>query len=543
MILVDSNDRKKKIDYDIEEILAEFADREAGLTSLADKYRVKVGDVPAPRTQKKFAREPQQPEPPKEEPLPGGHRVVYEDKSLCTGQNDDAKDNPKTAQGGDCDAPVLPAGVRVVYDADAGITDNSNYDFSAFEDITLPSEEQQRNGEKSRAQKPLKKKATPARPRVSEPTRNTAAQIPKEKAPFDDFQSFDAIEPNANKSTRGKSHGGKNPKDSPAARFFFSFFPRKGDGAGEIFRKLVFTVSACVLVGSLVFIVNNLLEKELEVEPPSEITTSAEGDYIDPRDDYPDIDFPEGLQDKFVPLYARNQDFAGWFELGVNGESFVSWVVQEKSKTDSSVTDFYLKHDFDKNDSNYGTPFLDFRNDTDAKDTNTIIYAHNMTDGAQFGLLEYFIDDIESLKQPYTLTYQPWNAPQPYVYKIYAVFISNAQKEQDNGYVFAYHTPRFMNEDAFLGYKRMIDLKNMYTTGIDINFSDKLLTLSTCGYNTTDFTESRYVIVARMLREGENPETDPTQVQENPSPWYPQAWYDRRKLTNPFKDTERWYEY
>ena len=47
--------------------------------------------------------------------------------------------------------------------------------------------------------------------------------------------------------------------------------------------------------------------------------------------------------------------------------------------------DYYLKHDFDKNDDLNGTLFIDARNDYINRDTNIIIYGHNMKSGMMFG--------------------------------------------------------------------------------------------------------------------------------------------------------------
>ncbi|MDR1630800.1 MAG: class B sortase [Oscillospiraceae bacterium] len=551
MIFVDSNEKKKKIDYDIEEILAEFADRETGLSSLADKYRVHVGDLPAPKKQKRASGRGEAASG-VEEPLPGGHRVVYEDKSLSAQQgaggfDKEKQKTPPTASS----APSAPGGVRVVYDADAQKEkgEDSLYDFSSFEDIVPPNTDSQK-ATASQPQKPSQKKTKKSSQRASE-MKPAAGKEPRSAAPrvdANEFQSFDDLSAGSFDLSEQKKvqngAGGRKPwKQSLFARFFFSFVPRRGDSAGEVFRKIVLTVSSCVLIGTMIFFVQYFLDKEPEIPQPSEITTDEHGTYVDPRNAYPDIDFPEGLQDRFVNLYAQNQDFVGWVSVNGKNRSFDSLVVQEKSKTDSAAKDFYLKHDFYKNETRYGSPFMDFRNDSDANDTNTIIYAHNMMDGNQFALIEDYVNDIETLKQNPAISYQPWNAPEPYVYKIYAVFVANAQKEQDNGYVFAYHTPRFMNEEAFLGYKRMLDLKTIYTTGVDLNLSDKILTLSTCGYDTSDFQESRYVIVARKLRAGEDAAVDVSKIQANPSPWYPQAWYDKRRMENPYADTEKWYEY
>ena len=49
--------------------------------------------------------------------------------------------------------------------------------------------------------------------------------------------------------------------------------------------------------------------------------------------------------------------------------------------------DYYLNHDFNKNYSFYGTPYLSAYCDINKSD-NLIIYGHNINGGKMFGALE-----------------------------------------------------------------------------------------------------------------------------------------------------------
>ena len=83
-----------------------------------------------------------------------------------------------------------------------------------------------------------------------------------------------------------------------------------------------------------------------------------------------------------------------------------------------------------------------------------------------------------------------------------------------------------------------IDRRKLYTTGVDIKPTDKILTLSTCLY---EFDNARFVVIARMVRDGESESVDTSLAKENPNPQYPQIWYDKKGVKNPFKDTPKWY--
>ena len=127
-----------------------------------------------------------------------------------------------------------------------------------------------------------------------------------------------------------------------------------------------------------------------------------------------------------------------------------------------------------------------------------------------------------------------------YQWKVYAVFITNGSSDGDNGYVFNYVFPNLLYVDKSVENIRICkpnQPKSFVLTGVDIQPTDRILTLSTCTY---EFDNARLVVVARMLREGESVEIDPDSVAINSNPRYPQAWYDKKGISNPYKGAEQW---
>ena len=85
--------------------------------------------------------------------------------------------------------------------------------------------------------------------------------------------------------------------------------------------------------------------------------------------------------------------------------------------------------------------------------------------------------------------------------------------------------------------------RSLFTTDVDVQKDDKVLTLSTCTYELGTSIDTRFVVVARMVRDGESEAVDVSKAKLNPNPHYPQAWYDRHGKTNPYKNAERWYPF
>ena len=157
-----------------------------------------------------------------------------------------------------------------------------------------------------------------------------------------------------------------------------------------------------------------------------------------------------------------------------------------------------------------------------------------MSDGLVFADLKKY-KTIDGFKESPIMEFD--TLYRSYKFKIYAVMITNSKEEDDNGYIFNYTVPDFGSEANFTSYIAAVDERKLYTTGVDIQPDDKLLTLSTCTY---EFSDARLVIIGRMVRDGEDASVDTTLAVANPNPRYPQAWYDKNGKTNPFAGAAQW---
>lgn len=324
------------------------------------------------------------------------------------------------------------------------------------------------------------------------------------------------------------------------ADWFSRFIPKKDDKTREKIRKIVMDVSLLTIIGCVIAFGSLTVEHFVQISRDKQIkdllvdTNGMTEEQYDAAwqeliKKYPSVSFPEGMNLKYAYLYAINPELVGWIKIpGTNLD------VQVVQTVDN---DKYLKTDFYGKKSRYGCPYVDCKNDAKYLDDNTIIYGHHMSDGLMFSNLDKY-KTIEGYKESPVIQYD--TLYQTYYFKIIGAFITNSLPEDDNGHMFNYMITNFTSGDRFMSYISEVQKRSIFTTGVDVNPDDKLLTLSTCSY---EFGKARLVVVARMCRENEDPNAvDLDKATINPSPRYPQAWYDAKHIANPYKDDYAWAE-
>ena len=290
-------------------------------------------------------------------------------------------------------------------------------------------------------------------------------------------------------------------------------------------KKVILAVCIIVFLVSLSFLAKDLLDisgNKNEYESISELV-------VEPSDETSAPDFSE--------VIAKNSDFVGW--LKVPNTSINHPVVQ----TDDN--DYYLNRNFDKEVDRRGAIYMDYRNNPVDLDANTIIYGHNCYDTTMFSQLTEY-EDIEFYKKTPVFEYS--TTERTYKFKIYAVFITNAKESEDNGYVFYYNTPD-IDTNNFEGFIEEVNKRRLYVTDVDINENDKIMILSTCVRaldlydrlgRTTYRADARIAILARAVRDGESETVNTEKAYVNENPKYPQLWYDKHGLDNPYKNDKGW---
>ena len=218
-----------------------------------------------------------------------------------------------------------------------------------------------------------------------------------------------------------------------------------------------------------------LVVEKPEVTIPSEDNPSEDNIQNEPA---PSITAAE----RYADIYEQNNDFVGW--LRIDGTNINYPVMQSPDNPN-----FYLKHSFDKEYSNYGVPYVQENCELGVAD-NTIIYGHHMNDGSMFAdLCKYESEDF--YREHNTIHFDTMDGFEEY--EIVSVFKTVAYSNSGFPYHLFVKAETQGNFDEFIvGCNEL----NLYDTGVAAKYGDKLITLSTCEYSRNN---GRMVVVAKKV--------------------------------------------
>ena len=177
-------------------------------------------------------------------------------------------------------------------------------------------------------------------------------------------------------------------------------------------------------------------------------------------------------------LQADNSDCVGWLTIPDTSVDYpVVWT--------PSDPEHYLRRDFYGNHASGGAPFLDGRNEAQAKGQNLIVYGHNMLDGSMFKpVLQYFTPNFQVAHEDICLELPGAQ----YHYQVVAALETNTR------------SPMYVYTDL----SDTAEMENFRSTlqeetGLDaIPQTEGYLTLSTCN---TQGGDSRVLVVAALAGE------------------------------------------
>lgn len=178
-------------------------------------------------------------------------------------------------------------------------------------------------------------------------------------------------------------------------------------------------------------------------------------------------------------LKGENKDCIGYLE--VPGTSISYPIMQTRDNPN-----YYLNHDFDKNYSFYGTPYLSAYCDLKKSD-NLIIYGHNINGGKMFGALEQYKekDFFDRHRKIYFTTDRRRE------YEVFAVMSVNVRKFKYWKFIMA------RDEKDYDEFVQKVLEHSMWNIGGKPKYKEQILMLSTCDNGKED--DWRIVVVGKEI--------------------------------------------
>lgn len=222
-----------------------------------------------------------------------------------------------------------------------------------------------------------------------------------------------------------------------------------------------------------------LLEPEVPGENPEqdgqkEEKDSEEEQNLDQVSIVPEIDF-EALKEV-------NEDVIGWL--------YLPGTVVNYPVVHGEDNSYYLKHLVDGTYNANGCLFMDYKNESNLSDDNSLIYGHHMDSGKMFASLVKYKNQEFYDAHPviYFLT-----EDEVYEVELFAGYTTTA----DSG---AYMISLSTREEKIDWLKEMFHRSDFFAD-VTVSALDHIVTFSTCAY---DFQDARYVVHGKLsvLEEG-----------------------------------------
>lgn len=213
-----------------------------------------------------------------------------------------------------------------------------------------------------------------------------------------------------------------------------------------------------------------IIDKKIEDDNPDTPYTPPE------NNNYVNISY---MSTDLNELVNKNSDTVGWIKIN---NTNVNYVVVE-----ASDNEYYLKHDFYKNNNTNGWIYADYRSNFANFGNNTIIYGHNLTNRSMFGSLiwtmrpSWYTNEDNLYIKISTLNSNT-------VWKIFSIY----QIKPEVFYLKTY----FGSDSEHQEFLDTIKGRSIFDFGENLTTADKILTLSTCSDDGT----KRMVIHAKMVK-------------------------------------------
>ena len=243
-------------------------------------------------------------------------------------------------------------------------------------------------------------------------------------------------------------------------------------------KKIIYGIVIILLIG-IMLISSYFIFKDKQEDKKQENTFEELVEIAEDKEQNTNDDIKEDTIN-IEELYEINNDIVGWIKI--DGTNINYPVMQTKDRPQ-----FYLRKDFYKKYSQWGTPFLAENCDIQTSD-NLIIYGHHINNLKMFGELEKYRNKDFYKNHKNIKFYKKDNLTE---YEIISVFRTTANSE------FKYYEfVNANNEKEFETFVTKCKELSFYNTENNAEYGDKFITLVTCDYSIKN---GRLVVVAKKV--------------------------------------------
>lgn len=243
-------------------------------------------------------------------------------------------------------------------------------------------------------------------------------------------------------------------------------------------KKIIYGIVIILLIG-IMLISSYFIFKDKQEDKKQENTFEELVEIAEDKEQNTNDDIKEDTIN-IEELYKINSDIIGWIKIDDTNINYP--VMQTKDRPQ-----FYLRKDFYKKYSQWGTPFLAENCDIQTSD-NLIIYGHHINNSKMFGELEKYRNKDFYKNHKNIKFYTKDNLTE---YEIISVFRTTANSE------FKYYEfVNANNEKEFETFVTKCKELSFYNTENNAEYGDKFITLVTCDYSIKN---GRLVVVAKKV--------------------------------------------
>lgn len=245
-------------------------------------------------------------------------------------------------------------------------------------------------------------------------------------------------------------------------------------------KKVLYIIITIALIGTMLIsainIFNNLTEDRKQEKVYNELSQ-----YISVENQQENNEKQQS--EDYSKVFKLNTDMVAWLKIeGTN----INYPVMQTPQN----PDYYINKNFYKQDSSWGTPYMEEECDINSS-SNLIIYGHHINNHRMFGGLENYKDKKYYNNHKVIKLIAERDVRE---YEIVTVFKTTVYEENEFKY---YEFINYKIQQQLDDFINQCESKAFYNTGVKCTGGDKLITLSTCEYSSKN---GRLVVVAKEIK-------------------------------------------